>query len=81
MESVLPGECFKKVNKATPLPVFMSGTKKRKNGTLAKQTLGVTDIKLNMHTQLDSGSNMGWVQPHHTFFSRNLRLKVVFMYA
>ena len=28
----------------TPTSVFMSGQKEDKNGTLAKQTLGVTDL-------------------------------------
>ena len=60
--SVSPGEHFKYVNMVTPLPVL----KKPKNGTLARQILGATDLTLSMHTQLDSGSNMGWVPPGHT---------------
>ena len=30
---------------------------------LARKTLGATDLKLGMHIQLYSGSNMGWVPP------------------
>ena len=41
----------------TPISVFMSGPKKAKNGTLARQTLGATDLKHGMHTQIDFGSN------------------------
>ena len=43
----------------TPTFVFMSGPKEAKNGTLVKQTLGVTDLIYGMYTQLDFGSNMG----------------------
>ena len=64
---------------ATPIPVFL---KKAKNGILARQTLRATDLKLGMHTQLHSGSNMGWVSPGHTSFSGSVRLKTVaHMYA
>ena len=42
--------------------------KKVKNRILARQTLGATDVKLGMHTQPDSGSNMGRVPPGHTSF-------------
>ena len=81
MESVSPGESFKKVSKAIPLPAFVSDqTKEAKNGTLTKQTLGTTDIKFSMHAQLDFGSNMGWVLLGHTSSSQNVRLKVVFVY-
>ena len=33
--------------------------KKAKNGILARKIHGATGLKLGMHTQLDSGSNMG----------------------
>ena len=33
---------------------------------LACKALGATDLKLCMHIQLHSGSNMGWVPPGHT---------------
>ena len=35
-------------------------------GILATKTRGATGLKLGMHTQLDSGSNMGWVPLSHT---------------
>ena len=44
--------------------------KKNKNGILARQTLGATNLKLGMHTQFDFGSNMGWVPTKlHLFLS------------
>ena len=49
--------------------------KKDKNETLTRQTLGVTDLKLGMHTQLNSGSNTGWVPPGHTSSFWYARLK------
>ena len=36
----------------TPTFVFMSGPKEEKNGTLAKQTLGATDLIHGLYTQL-----------------------------
>ena len=51
----------------TPISVFMSGPKEAKNGTLAKQTLGATDIIYGMYTQLDFGSNMGGIPHGYTF--------------
>ena len=51
-------------------------TKKTKNGILTRQTFGATDLKLCMHAQLDSKSNMGWVPPGHTSFSYCVRLNV-----
>ena len=44
----------------------ISGQKKAKNGTLARQALGATDLKHGMHTQLDFGSKMGGIPPGHT---------------
>ena len=46
---------------------FMSGQKKRaKNGTLARQALGVTDLMYGIHIQLDFGSNMGGMSLGYT---------------
>ena len=43
-------------------PFFcVSGPKEAKNGTLAKQTLGATDLIYGMYTQLDFGSSMGGI--------------------
>ena len=39
------------------------GLKKAKNNILARKNEGATGLKLGIHTQLDSGSNMGWVPP------------------
>ena len=50
----------------TPTFVFVSGPKKAKNGTLAKQTLGATDLIYGMYTELDFGSNMGGIPPGYT---------------
>ena len=38
-----------------------------KNGTLARQTLGATDLIHGMHIQLDFGSNMGGIPPGYIF--------------
>ena len=51
----------------TPICVFISGPKKDKPGTLARQILGVTDLKHRMLTRLDFGSNMGGIPPGYTF--------------
>ena len=50
-----------------PHPFLFScqAQKKAKNGTLAIQTLGATDLK---HTQIDFGSNMGRILPCYTTF-------------
>ena len=37
--------------------------KNAKNGTLARQIIKPTELKLGMHTQPEPGSNMGWVLP------------------
>ena len=50
--------------------------KRAKNCTLARQTLGATDPKLGIHTQLDSGSDMDWVPPGHTSSYWCVRLKM-----
>ena len=50
----------------TPTSVFMSGPKEAKNGTLAKQTLEVTDLIYGTYTQLEFGSNMGGIPPGYT---------------
>ena len=50
----------------TPTSVFMSDPKEAKNGTLAKQTLGATDLIYGMYIQLDFGSNMGGIPPGYT---------------
>ena len=42
----------------TPISVFMSGPKKAKHGTLARQTFYGTDLKHGIHTQLDLESDM-----------------------
>ena len=55
---------------------MVMGEKKAKNGTLTRETLGATDLKLGMHMQLNSGSNMGWVPPGHISFSHCVRLKI-----
>ena len=50
----------------TPISVFMPGPKKKaKNGTLAIQTLGLTDLKHGMQAQIDFGSNMGGISPDY----------------
>ena len=36
------------------------------NGTLVRQTFGVTDLNHGMHTQLDFESNMGRISPGYT---------------
>ena len=67
-ELVLPGECLRYVYSTTPLSVFKK--KRAKNGSLARKMHGATNLKpnlkLSMHAQLDTGSNMGWVPPGHT---------------
>ena len=50
----------------TPISVFMSGQKKAKNGTLARQILGETELIHGIHTQLDFRSNMGRIPPGYT---------------
>ena len=57
-----------------PYP-FLYFKKKAKNGTFARKEIGATRLKLCMHTQLDSGSNMGWILLGHTFSSWCIRLK------
>ena len=52
------------------------GDEKAKNGTSVRQTYGGTDLKFGMHTQLDSGSNMGWVPPGYTSFSHCVGIKM-----
>ena len=52
------------------------GQKITKNGILARKTHGATGLKLGVHTQLDSGSNMGWVPPGHTSSFWFVRLKM-----
>ena len=47
----------------TPTSVFRSGSKKVKNGTLARQTLGAIDLKHGVQIQLDFGSDMGRIHP------------------
>ena len=44
---------------------------------MTKQTLGPTDLKLGMHTQIDSRNKMGWVPLGHTFLSWCIRLNIV----
>ena len=51
----------------TPISVFMSGPKKAKNGTFARQIFGSTDLKHGMHKQLDFQSNMAGIPPGYTF--------------
>ena len=51
------------------------GLKKANNGILARKTHGATGLKLCMHTQLYSGSNMGWVPLGHASSSWCVRLK------
>ena len=51
----------------TPISVFMSYQKKGQKYTLARQTLGVTDVKHGMHAQVDFGSDLGGVPPGYTF--------------
>ena len=55
--------------------VLMSGPKKVKNGTWARQALGATDVKHGMHTQLDFGSNMGGIPPGYTSSHRWVKRK------
>ena len=63
---MLPGNVFS--ISIRPLPVLCPcSAKKAENGTLTRQTLGVTDLNLCMHTQLDCGNNTGCVPPGHTF--------------
>ena len=49
--------------------------KKYKNSALARQTMGPTERKLGMYTQLDPCGNMGWVPPGQTSYGR-VRLKM-----
>ena len=69
-ESVSPGEHFKYVNMTTLLSVL----KKAKNDTFSRKKIGATGLKLGMHTQLNSGINMGWGPPGHTSSSWGVRL-------
>ena len=39
---------------------------KKKKVFFTRKTLGAIDLKLGMHTQLQSGSNIVWVPPGHT---------------
>ena len=41
-----------------------------------KELLKKMCLNLGIHTQFDSGSNMGWVSPGHTFFFHCVRLKM-----
>ena len=51
-------ECFKYIYMTTAISFFLCQAKKKaKNGTLARQALGATDLIYGMHTQLDFGSN------------------------
>ena len=59
---MLPGEPFKNVYKAIPLPMFVSDQKKSQNGTYAKQILGDTDLKLSMLTRITL--RVTWVRSH-----------------
>ena len=43
---------------------------------LARKTLGATDLKLGMHIQLHSRSNMGWVPLGHISSFLCVRLKM-----
>ena len=51
--------------KTQPTWLFLC-SKIAKNGILVGKTQRTTGLKLSMHTQHDSGSNMGWVPPGHT---------------
>ena len=53
------------------------GNENVKNDTLARETLGATDLKLGMDIQLHSGSNMGWVVPSLTSSSGRVRLEML----
>ena len=59
------------------LPVLASGQK----DTLEKYTHGVADLKLDIHTEPDSGSNMGWVPPVHTSLCARIKLQTVRTYV
>ena len=50
--------------------------KMEKNVTFAGQTLGTTDLRIGMHTQLNFWSNMGWFLPGHTSFNWCVWLKI-----
>ena len=50
--------------------------KKTQKWYFARKTHGATGLKLDMHTQLDSGSNMGWVPLGHTSSSWCVKLKM-----
>ena len=65
LESVSPGESLKYVYMATPLSALKK-QKQTKNGTFTRNKNVTIGLKIGMHTQLDSGSNMGWVPPGHT---------------
>ena len=52
----------------TPISVFMSGQKKDKNATLARQTLGATCLKYRMRAQFNFGSVHGGILPGYTSF-------------
>ena len=69
------GKFGKDWSKIPPIRLFQC-LKKGKNGTLARKTDGTTGLKLGMDTQLDSGSNIGWVPPGHTSSSLYVGLKM-----
>ena len=46
------------------------------NMVLARKTLGATDLKLGIHIQLHSRSNMGWIPAGHTSYFLCIRLKM-----
>ena len=55
-ELVSPGGCFKYVYMAISFSILK---KKAKNDTIARKMNGVTGLKFSMHTEPNSGSNMG----------------------
>ena len=69
------------VHITTPLPIFLPGQKKKgKKVALAKPPpLGDANLKLDMNTQLNSGSKMGWVPPGHISSSWYERLNMPIM--
>ena len=67
--------CFMASLVKTRVKLHHRAEKKAKNGILARKSHGTTGLKLDMHKQLDSWSNMGWVPLCHTSSSWCVRLK------
>ena len=63
------------MSKKSPDNGYHGPQKRAKSGTSVIRTLGATDLKLVMHTQLDSESRMNKVPQSHTCLSHGVKLK------